>query len=327
MAKVTPSKSLSTIPYQNGFSPRASSRALTPLAIKDPEFHAKKRWLQTAKVTVLLVSPMILLLVMTIMAHVDALQTQRNSEMVIYSIKTSLEVAELVRMLQIERGRTSMYLSSNRTNQAVRKQLAENRADTDSKFKLVTDWSFVDIYHLNKSALETRGPDFFNMMRNFRRDADQGYISITGSLKFFSKLNHELIGTLFSGSEAPNQYKHLVAFDSFARAGESAGIQRAIGAAFWIPCDYLESNKLWLIETHSDHSSMLEASFRYFPPLKESYTRIIGSYAPLWEDIERMVCFFCQFLLSHLPPDIWLKFVRDLIFSNAMNTKFKFYTS
>ena len=277
--------------FVNGFnaSPRSSVGFLPPMEDDKGDLGSKKRMHQTIRISLLLVFPMVLLLTMTIMSHVEAVRTQANANEVIRTIGTSLEVAELVRMLQIERGRTSMFLSSNRENQEVYTQLMKNRRDTDEKFKLVTDWSFVDIPELADSPLELRQPNFNIMLNTFRSNADLGYITVTQSLVFFTDLNVHLIGTLFSNVEAPAQYKFLVAFDNFARAADFAGVQRAVGAAFWIPCDYTESNRLWLIETHSDHGTMNEAAFRYFAPLKNSYFRIRDSHVPLWQDMERMV--------------------------------------
>ena len=268
-------------------TPRSSFATPPPIGITSGDFNNRKRLVQTIKVSLLLIFPMILLVTMTVMAHVDALSTRSHAVSVKYAIATSFAVAELVRMLQIERGRTSMYLSSNRTNKVIFEGLIESRKNTDAKYLLVSDWSTVDIPLLKSSNPDRRSVNFAIMLGEHRTGADIGIITSTETVRFFTDLNGEMIGTLFRNVDSPQQYKYLVAFDNFVRATEFAGVQRALAAAWWLPCQ--PSNKMWLLDTHSSHWTMLSVTFRYHEGARETYFRIRGQYDPNWDDIERMV--------------------------------------
>ena len=233
---------------------------------------------------------MLMLLGMTVNALVVSLDSLWSARSIHVSINKSLEVAELVRNLQIERGRTSMFLSSNRTNMLVFDKLLQSRSNTDYAAQFVSDWSFVDIVYL-RNYTDPRNVAFMKFMGTFRNMADIGRVPVTTSNHFFTDLNVALLGTLFRDVTAPSQYKYLVAFDNFGRASDKAGVQRAVAAAFWLPCDYEKENWLWLVETHSDHKTLLEASYRYHPALEDSYKRVIFGRENLWWDIEDMVTY------------------------------------
>ena len=204
----------------------------------------------------------------------------------IWAINKSLEVAELVRNLQIERGRTSMFLSTNRSNMLVFDNLLKARDNTDYAAQMVSDWSFI-IIPLLVNYSDPIGIAFTKHLGKFRNLADIGKVPVDDAVRFFGNLNAQLLRVLFKEVKAPNDYRYLVAFDNFGRAAEAAGIVRAVGAAFWLPC--VSRNRMWVLETYSNHKSLLESSFIYYPPLETAYLRSMEQQGPLRQDIDNMV--------------------------------------
>ena len=175
-----------------------------------------------------------------------------------------------------------MYLGSG-TNDTLQKVLLA-RLSTDSKFTEVTIWEPVEI---NAQLLSTK----FMLKDHIsvhREQATSQPMTIDHNLNFYTNITLNLLNALVNSVQVPPEddfWKLYISYDSILRAGDAAGIQRALGSAFYASCWLSKEHQEWFMTLENLAQSYLDESYRFLPVTKQWYGEKNGELVRKKEEI------------------------------------------
>ena len=241
----------------------------------------QNKWKQMGKMLAVMLVPVSTLIIVSLIALVQAIDVQRDTQEASIAIEEYLAIDNVVTRLQIERGKTTSYLSSNGSNKQAFTELEELRAITDEKIDKVHRWP------AESGIIWPTFDDFVKNLTDFRNMVWPVLVNSDDAIYFYSYMNGELMNAAISGLKLPEKgemWTLIVATSTLLRASEVVGIQRALCAPYFTVCYFTPSNARYLTHLLAQEESMLEMGFAFYPKGTGMYREMhVGT--PLEESI------------------------------------------
>jgi len=185
------------------------------------------------KVLVLSIVPLIAICMFAAILIVNSYKQYKKAEALERSIYLSTKISAVIHELQKERGRTAGFLGSG--GREFKRELQEQRILTDKKIADLKD--FIDKTYL--ASLSEKSRDLIknvissdlNSIIEVRNKVDKLNISMDEAVKFYTKLNDDLIeaiGSIAKLSSKAGITRELTAYADLILAKEKMGLERAI---------------------------------------------------------------------------------------------------
>ena len=232
---------------------------------------SKQKLVRVVKLNTLIVIPIVSLLVMTGILLQISRTTASQIEKTKLDITFAIDVSTIVNVLQIERGTTAMFMSSNVSNVGEIENVQRAREKTDRS--RITVPSDMEMNFGNNSRNAT---DLTYIINNLRKDVDQNKLSIKTMISRYTTLNHKLLDLSISSVDLPTlgmPWRTIVSINTLSRASDSIGIQRALGSTFFVTCGFNRETELWFMELETELQTYVELSFFYYPHGEAMYEK------------------------------------------------------
>ncbi|XP_071827298.1 uncharacterized protein [Apostichopus japonicus] len=147
------------------------------------------------------------------------------------------QVGDLVHILQIERGTTVLYLSSNR-DASVLQRLQLAYQNSEETIENVTSWRSInmsDAGNIPYYYFESKDT-FMTHIHEYRKNISLQVQNIRPPLEFYTEAVDKIIEWFwedFSQYETGNEWSNLVAYRLVILAKEQFGVERALGGQFF----------------------------------------------------------------------------------------------
>ncbi|XP_046579704.1 uncharacterized protein LOC124287252 [Haliotis rubra] len=141
----------------------------------------------------------------------------------------STETGNVVHFLQIERGTSALYLSSNGAA-TVFQALHRARERSDEAINSLSMWPSSSIPHFK--TLET----FHNHIKAFRETLEPGTVAVSDAVKFYTDINAVMINWVSQSvqkSSTGDLWRTLVSYHMLVLSKDQAGLERALGSTFF----------------------------------------------------------------------------------------------
>lgn len=154
----------------------------------------------------------------------------RSSQQVHGDVLFSTESGKVVHYLQIERGTSALYISSNASS-GLRK-LEAKRRDTDEAIESLTQW----VGTRSDGEKFVSREAFYQSIRNFRQLVTAINVTVSENVAFYSADIAVMIGWLADSiqlSHSGTMWPTLVSYHMLIISKEQAGVERALGSTFY----------------------------------------------------------------------------------------------
>lgn len=216
---------------------------------------------------------------LTVLTIFDVLRAKENAfktKTLQTSVKLSIEIADLVHKLQIERGTRVLYVSSGRDHDVLERVLQAGN-NTDELAKNLDSWPENEQDRYNFSSLET----FLVMVNNHRNFYSVVNSTIQGEITFYSKIISNLFEWLFRNVQEINYdvLSEFIAYRMILIGKEKTGVERALGGSFFSRGRFLEiDDLLWFAENNVLGEENLNAGMELMPEIKDFYKRAVEEH-------------------------------------------------
>lgn len=244
-------------------------------ASQHPPGHAKKitrgrRRLRIAMMTLMCLAAITGLIILTTLDSIKASKHTAKIKTLRASVKLSIEIANLVHRLQIERGTRVLHASSGGAA-STRKKVRKAQGKTDQLAKTLDNWP----QELTRYQFNSK--DSFMMLVNNHRKLHQiGNSTIESEIRFYSKLILDLFDWLFQNVPWSDNdiLSEFIGYQTLLAAKEKMGIERALGGAFFIRGQFKEKSELlWFAEHSFLGKEKLAFSMQLLPDFKTIYNK------------------------------------------------------
>ncbi|XP_061185801.1 uncharacterized protein LOC133193902 [Saccostrea echinata] len=214
-----------------------SSESFQQFMQKNISESSSRRIVKHWKMILIILIPVLSLMTLTTANLLKASEVKRATVNGIENVQEAYLYAQLVKMLQRERGISSTYLSSTGNKSAAFNKMISDRRNTDL--------AFADIPVNQRTVFVSDIP--FTMLQlhknvNLSRERiNNGSISVEDHLDFYTNLNEGLVNVMFKGVDIPgeqNYYGEIVAFSSLVRWTDIIGLLRARIAFQYATCAF-----------------------------------------------------------------------------------------
>jgi ABC-type dipeptide/oligopeptide/nickel transport system permease component len=207
---------------------------------------------QFAKMLMVILVPIVALIIIAAVSLANAVKVNTISVQAMEGITVDMKLSVIVVNLQIERGLTAMFLSSNGSNT---KALLELRDQQEKVDRLLGD-----IETLPTITVRNKSLSLTEELRNVLAQQRQSYIfnccrSFVDSILYYSDVTSQLQNAASNTIILPFEgelWKEIVAHNTLLRAMDSVGIERALGTTYFTLCGFSAENYIWFISLHSE---------------------------------------------------------------------------
>lgn len=255
---------------------RRFSQASTIAAMEMEKQHYDKmtsnsqdKWRQMGKMISVILLPVTTLVVVTIIALAGAIGVRQDSLQAQQAITDYLLLDNVVTNLQIERGKTTSYLSSNGSNVQAWNELLDLRNITDRSIAAIIRWP--ESPELDWNTLQS----FVDTLEDFRSQVYNIEMTTDYAVEFYAYTNMELMDAATAGLILPRRgdmWQMVVASSSLLRTSEVVGIQRALCSPYFTVCNFTTSQQRYLTQLLSQETTMLKLAFSFYPNASGHYT-------------------------------------------------------
>jgi len=182
------------------------------------------------KIILLLMLPMIGFLWLSINTINQSIKTSQEMSTITRLTQLSVVYSELVHELQRERGMTAGFIGSKGEKFAqklrVQRTNADERVQQQSNYLANNSFSLNSIEQLNNKISQA-----LQQLNNIRQQVDQQEISLGNALKYYTKLNAQLLSIATLNADISSDAditKETIAYYNFLQGKERAGIERAV---------------------------------------------------------------------------------------------------
>ncbi|EDV22186.1 uncharacterized protein TRIADDRAFT_29434 [Trichoplax adhaerens] len=199
---------------------------------------ALQKRIQSIKMTVLILIPCIGLAAITVSSLVNNTFQQNQANQVKKEISSSIQLGDLIHRLQIERGQTVLYVSSN-YDRNMFKSLIQERLETNRAIDKIQPWPTVELHSLNEKASYLANRSAIYEYLNYHRDkvVDIANTTAMNELIFYSNINSHLLGWISTGIrnvQTDSLWNVLVAYQMLLKGKEETGFERAVGSIYFL---------------------------------------------------------------------------------------------
>ena len=223
---------------------------------------------------------MALLVGITATVLANAVQSYTHTLKSEAALARAMSLSDLVTILQVERGLTAMYLTSNRSNEEALRKLSQARIRTDKQTATFPFTIDISLTSLNVSIRSTEGLEV--LISNHRRavDEDVPVMYFLDNIVFYTEIIKILLDQSSTEIEEPIEDRRLVAFNSLLRVQDASGIKRALGSTYYSLCGYVND---WFSELNTMATTYKGILFRYYEPANAYYTNAMKDIQPVGE--------------------------------------------
>ena len=202
-------------------------------------------------------------------------------------------IGELVIALQVERGLTTTYISSNYSQTNVYSELVTARRDSDKAFDMIEDWPEDvedDAISLNNKTIAEKVIQQHRLNADFRHKGLTTEICSEKNLMFYTDITRRLIKTTIDESRKleASVWHQLVAKQSILLATDFYGIERALGSVFYVQCSLSDDSLHWLRTVRTQGDMMLNLTFDYHHTSRTEYDRLLKTVDNAHIHVEKM---------------------------------------
>ncbi len=243
----------------------------------------KKKLVRIIKMNLVVITPIIVLLAMAGILLQMSLTTSREVESAKRDIEFAIAVSTVVNYLQIERGTSAMFLSSNVSDVAA--STAGVRNATNRALEDVPPDLTITLRGSSTSELVTR------ILGDLRSKVNGRELPIPKMIEQYTILDHTLLDLSVSEVDLPAKgmpWKAAVSINTLSRASDSVGIQRALGSTFFVTCGFDKATALWFIKLEQELLLFTQLSFFYYPFGFEVYQQKLSRTNNVEQNITEM---------------------------------------
>jgi hypothetical protein len=154
-------------------------------------------------------------------------QIVRANQVVKYNIMFSVEIGSVIHQIQIERGTTALYVSSN-ADPFIKPRLLALYMKTDKAIAALSKWIPVDGSDTRKAFQED--------INIFRAEVKAKNLTLREVINFYTEKNAafiRMIGKSINMEKAFKFWTDLTAYQMLIFSKEQAGIERALGSTYF----------------------------------------------------------------------------------------------
>lgn len=183
-------------------------------------------------------------------------------------VKHSINIANLVHRLQIERGTRILYVSSG-DDASVRAKVLDVQNKTDQQINTLDSWP----QQLTRDQFASRD-NFKALVNNHRKSHNAWNSSIEAEIKFYSMLIADLFEMSFENvrmteADFPTEF---IAYEMLLVGKERAGVERALGGTYFSRGHFNKTSELlWFAEQSFIGKEKLALSMKLMPEMRALY--------------------------------------------------------
>lgn len=237
------------------------------------------------KILIFQIIPQIVLVIITAITLQDTIQSLEEAELIGLQVHRNQIIGDLVSALQVERGLSSGYLSTNHANRnddddvAVLMEVNQARLRTDLASDVLDFWpdDGLDVPHLGltfSTKDEFEDAIGFHRLEHVEVNSKTGNTSIRHNIEFYTSLNMALMLMGVQASLQNNQHDLwplIVASDHLMLSSDLFGIVRALGSVHYGSCKLSDEYLRWFIQVVAKGDVVLSQAFRYHEQVQEKY--------------------------------------------------------
>ncbi|XP_022808402.1 adenylate cyclase, germination specific-like [Stylophora pistillata] len=213
------------------------------------------------------------LTVLTILDALKANQVTAQTKALQASVTLSIEVAELIHKLQIERGTRVLHFSSD-ADKGLWPDVLQVANKTDEVAENLASWpqDHLETYHFN--SLET----FMALINNHRRSHPPGNSSIVEEISFYTQTISNLFDWSFRNVQQSDQdiLSDYIGYQMLLIGKEKTGIERALGGSYFSRGFFRNtSDLLWYAEQNHVGREKLHTSMQLMPEIEAIYNKTV----------------------------------------------------
>ncbi|XP_072051474.1 uncharacterized protein [Amphiura filiformis] len=234
--------------------------------------------------------PLLALIVMCGVLLQQMAQMYRSAKLLESVAISNDRFGNLVVSLQVERGLSAAYLSSEKSQQNVFAELQNARRKTDDAFGAINFWPL----NLNVSSIGsfTSKAALHEEVWSHRLKVDRRAPGTTfdTNIKFYTSINVELIevNIVESRKLTSRVWYQLVAKSSLLLATDFYGIERALGSVFYVQCRLKDDIVQWFKTVQTQGDMMLQQSFSYDGDTETRYNELVYLAGSVLSDVDSM---------------------------------------
>ena len=256
------------------------------MEVLDRARSSKMQACQVLKLLSVIVVPLLALVLISAMNLSSAVHDYERTEHSIFEINNFLQIDSLVTSLQIERGTSATYLTSNSTDAIARLRKIWNR--TEQLSAKVREWPAGFRFNNTDVISNER---FQSVLTDLRLNVKERLLNFTTSTHMYTDINAQLMTKATTNVNTPGKgdiWKMMVSASSSMRAADDMGIQRAFGAAYFSLCKFDLDVFLSFAKLEGQVAAHRSTCFQYRPHVESNWNELyIGS--PLKANIESML--------------------------------------
>ncbi|XP_052212377.1 receptor-type guanylate cyclase daf-11-like [Dreissena polymorpha] len=226
----------------------------------------RERRCKLFKLTMLAIVPGVIIIVRDAMKVARDVQTFQQNRDVQEIIRFSVEISDVIHAMQIERGTTALYVSSN-DDPFLHSRLLNVYQDTDAAISILSKWISIG----SKEFFQTKY-SFQRHISEFRSDLVSRNVTLSEVINFYSDDNGDfvaMIGRSLNLRKPFNFWVDLASYQRLIISKEQAGIERALGSTYFARGHLPDTDHHWYIESRVLGAHFLQQS-RIFSEFTES---------------------------------------------------------
>jgi PAS domain S-box-containing protein len=219
------------------------------------------------KIETKLLLPLFILILTVLLLSTSLISNQYTKADSLEDLKRGItlatEISQLLHSTQKERGLNSGYLASDGIK--FKKTIILQRVRSDEREKQLTTYLKTiknqDILHALQKSLHD-----LKKLQTFRKQIDQKTISVEENIRFYSKINDDLLNVIVEISKIsklPIITQNIIAYSNFLYAKENIGIERALGTAILSQKEYKNDLHISFINILAIEKLYIKTFFKY----------------------------------------------------------------
>ncbi|KAK2148151.1 hypothetical protein LSH36_512g02038 [Paralvinella palmiformis] len=223
---------------------------------------------------VLFFVPLFGLIVLSTIALVQIFNGINQAQLAATSVSDFVQLDDLVDSLQLERGTSAIYLSSNGTNVVSLYRMWEIQKVTDARLRTLANWP--EQFVLGSDPIHDKD-DFRAALDRLRDSVRNVSVDFRDGIRLYTAVTNELMKAASYEVKIPGKlWTLLVAALATLRASDAMGIQRAIGSAFFSLCGLDRATYRWFVKMDCEVVSQQRMAFLFHSGVETMWRRVLS---------------------------------------------------
>ncbi|XP_061185800.1 uncharacterized protein LOC133193901 [Saccostrea echinata] len=204
---------------------------------KDSGCSSYRRIARHWKMIIIILIPVLSLMSLATNSLLKAAKVKKASENSIHKVKAAHLYANLIQMLQRERGISSTYLSTSGDRYLLLDTMLTARKNTDLAFaRIPPNHLAINLYGISHTIVKVQ-----ESIHLSREKIENGSVSVQDHLTFYTKINNGLLSIMFNDVRIPGEWNcvlDIVAFTALIRWTDVIGLLSARIAFQYATCEF-----------------------------------------------------------------------------------------